>query len=511
MQINRLISFFTVVLCLMTSCRQGWMSTVMQEEPPFGAYQDSLDNERIGQAIRQMVEADDSKQAVDKAVKHLYDSLGTMMWISEDGVSEDVREVVDHLEKELPQSGLNAKAFLLEDIRNDMAVVSKLAFDSLGLDINEVLPRLDYNITKAYARYAAGQRWGFVRPYRLLNNLYYREDRGYYAHLFDYEVAAPDYEKVVWSVCGSDRVAYLVESVPANARVYKGLQTQLRTATDSANRRRVCVNMERCRWQIKHPQEKERCVLVNLPSQQLWARGGAGQTSMKICCGAWNTKTPLLCSEISYMQVNPEWSLPPKIVESDFKRHVGDSAWFARHGYFVVSRKTGDTLNIAHIGHDGLRNQGLRFVQRGGRGNSLGRIVFRFASSFSIYLHDTNTPWVFERDRRTVSHGCIRVERPFDLARYFIPGADAWTLDKIRISMDIPPETERGRQWLKKNSHRARPFRLISYYPIRPKVPVYIVYYTMYPNPDTGVVETWPDIYGYDKPLAAAMGEYFTY
>ena len=132
------------------------MSAVMQDEPPFGVYQDSLDNERIGQAIRQIVEADDSKQAVDKAVKHLYDSLGTMMWISEDGVSEDVREVVDYLEKELPQSGLNAKAFLLEDIRNDMAVVSKLAFDSLGLDINEVLPRLDYNITTRVMRQGRG-------------------------------------------------------------------------------------------------------------------------------------------------------------------------------------------------------------------------------------------------------------------------------------------------------------------------------------------------------------------
>ena len=511
MHINRLILFVFAVLCLMTSCRQGWISGVMNDEPPFGVYQDSLDTARISLAIRHLVETDESKQEADKAVKHLYDSLGTMMWISEEGVSDAAHEVVDYIEKKIPQSGLNAKAFLLDEISNDMSVVTKLAFDSLGLDINEVLPRLDYNITKAYVRYVVGQRWGFVRPGRLLNRLYYREDRGYHAHLFDYEVALPDYEKVIQTVCDSNRVTYLHESVPANDRIYKVLQTQLRTATDSADRRRVCVNMERCRWRMKHPQEKERCVIVNLPAQQLWARGGAGQTSMKICCGAWNTKTPLLCSEISYMQVNPEWSLPPKIVESDFKRHVGDSAWFARHKYFVVNRKSGDTLNIAHIGHDGLRNQGLRFVQRGGKGNSLGRIVFRFASSFSIYLHDTNTPWVFERDRRTVSHGCIRVERPFDLARYFIPDASAWTLDQIRISMDIPPVTERGQQWLKKNGHRSRPFRLISYYPIKPKVPVYIVYYTMYPNPETGVVETWPDIYGYDKPLAAAMGEYFTY
>ena len=503
-----LIFIVVTLQAMVTSCRQGWTSGLM-EEKPFGQYTDSLDTLRMHQHLRTLIERDSSKLAVDQMVKHRYDSLGTAIWFSENGIDSSAYMVVQHLRSSLSQDGLNPDAFLIDEIEEDLGIVEKQSFDSLGVDINEVLMRLDYNLSKSWMRYVKGQRYGFVRPDKVFNHLYYREDRGYYAHLFDYEVEMPKYDELLKHLEDADRHSYLQQSVPVNNAVYKALQNKFTTVPDTTERRKCKVSMERCRWQLRHPKSGERHVLVNLPSQQLWAMGNKNPLSMKICCGAWSTKTPLLASEIGYMQVNPEWSLPPKIVESDFKRHVGDSAWFARHKYFVVSRKTGDTLNIAHIGHDGLRNGGLRFVQRGGSGNSLGRIVFRFASSFSIYLHDTNTPWVFERDRRTVSHGCIRVEKPFELAHYFIPNADAWTLDQIRISMDIPPVTERGQQWLRKNGHRPRPFRLISYYPIKPKVPVYIVYYTAYPNPETGVVEMWPDFYGYDKPIAAAMGRFY--
>ena len=201
------------------------------------------------------------------------------------------------------------------------------------------------------------------------------------------------------------------------------------------------------------------------------------------------------------MQINPEWSLPPKIVASDFPRHAGDSSWFARHKYFVIDRRSGDTLNINHLSADDMKNRQLRFVQRGGQGNSLGRIVFRFANSFSVYLHDTNSPGAFSRPRRAISHGCIRVERPFDLALFLAPDLDEWSVDRLRISMDIPPETERGYQWLSEHTDSPRPYRLFTYHKVTPPVPVYLIYYTMYPNPETGLLETFPDVYGYDQPL----------
>ena len=142
--------------------------------------------------------------------------------------------------------------------------------------------------------------------------------------------------------------------------------------------------------------------------------------------------------------------------------------------------------------------------QHGGAGNSLGRIVFRFPNNFSVYLHDTNNRSAFQRERRTLSHGCIRVEKPFDLAMFIMPDMSEWDADRLRISMDMRPQTERGRAALKKMKDEGvkQPYRLMNYRDVSPRVPVYIIYHTAYPNPETGSVELWPDIYGYDKVIA---------
>ena len=75
--------------------------------------------------------------------------------------------------------------------------------------------------------------------------------------------------------------------------------------------------------------------------------------------------------------------------------------------------------------------------------------------------------------------------------------------------MDIRPETERGREYLRAHADDPRPLRAITYHEVSPNVPVYIIYYTVYPNPATGIVETWPDLYGYDKLIGQAGAPFF--
>ena len=84
--------------------------------------------------------------------------------------------------------------------------------------------------------------------------------------------------------------------------------------------------------------------------------------------------------------------------------------------------------------------------------------------------------------------------------------ADDWLKDRLRISMDMKPVTEQGRSWLESHAEDPRPYKLLTYHDVAPKVPVYIVYYTAYPNPATGAVEQWPDLYSYDSVIAKAMG-----
>ena len=71
--------------------------------------------------------------------------------------------------------------------------------------------------------------------------------------------------------------------------------------------------------------------------------------------------------------------------------------------------------------------------------------------------------------------------------------------------MDIPPVTERGIIYIREHADDPRPFKLSTYHDVNPRVPVYIIYYTIYPNPETGSVDTYPDIYGYDKAIADEM------
>lgn len=462
---------------LLGACAEGWRSQTEADLSAFSTYVDSLDSAVQGK------------------------------WFTRMGVSEDADSLLSYLRRELPRNGLDTTAFFVPQIAEDLHIVHTLAFDSVGQSINEVLIRLENNLSKAYVDYTTGQRYGFMRPDKVLNRRDYKVGGPGYAQLFDYEIKAPDYESSQQQLTKSDRLEFLMASQPQNY-VYRALQEKLLVTKDTAERRKLAINMERCRWQIKHPEQQERRVLVNIPAQQLWAVGGDSVLDMRICCGAFPTKTPLLCSTINYMQVNPEWIIPYNIIKTDVARHGGDSAYFARNHYSIVRTQTSDTLGASEVTSEQLISGNLRVVQKGGPGNSLGRIVFRFPNNFSVYLHDTNNRGAFQRERRTLSHGCVRVQKPFELACFLLPEADEWTVDQLRVSMDIRPVTERGKEYVKDHADDPRPLRLIQYREVHPKVPVYIVYFTVYPNPATGKVEFWPDLYNYDKVVVEEMGSF---
>ena len=506
-----LVLALTGALVLLASCVNGNREYDEAEHSAFGEYVYALDTLQMEQCLTHLLNADTLRWAADDPIHSRYASIGKYenapLWFSRLGVSSQADTLLSFLHRELSRHGLDSAAFFLPQIAADLEVVHKLAFDSVGQSINEVLPRLDYLLSKAYARYTVGQRYGFVRPDKMLNRMDYKTDGDGYARLFDYEVKAPDYDEPVRKLEGADRMDYLFQSQPADP-LYQTLQKELTAAPDQASRQKIAVNMERCRWQVKRPDGPGRYILVNIPALQLWAVGGDTVLDMRICCGAYATKTPLLQSEITHLQVNPDWIIPQSIVNNEVSAHGGDSAYFARHRYYIVDRQSGDTLDPAGVTGAEMRERRFRIGQKGGVGNSLGRIVFRFPNNFGVYLHDTNNRGAFQRERRTLSHGCVRVQKPFDLACFLLPAADEWTLDRIRLSMDFRPQTERGRQYLIDHAGGPRPLRLMPYHDVVPRVPVFINYYTVYPNPKTGSIEQWPDLYGYDKVISREMKQF---
>ena len=501
------IAIISSLLAFFLGC-QDIRHTVTRDSA-FGQYEERLDTSLCRNFLRKAINGDTSRWVADKTVRQYYKEHPEPLWYTPMGVSEDADSLLSYLRRELPMNGLDTTAFFIPQIAANLNTVHQLAFDSLQLDINEVLPRLDFLLSKAYVRYTIGQRYGFSRPAQYLNRLDIKpesESHQEYARLFDYEIKAPNYEESMQMLLSEERMNYLYASKP-KGYAYQALRQHFSDSINAAERTKTAINIERCRWQIKQPSADEHCIIVNIPSQQLWATCPDSVVPMRICCGSFSHKTPLLCSEISYLQVNPEWIIPQNIIKAEVAVHAGDSAYFARNDYSIVERTTNDTLSVSSVSSSDLKSGRLRVVQKSGPRNSLGRIVFRFPNDFSIYLHDTNNHSAFNRERRTVSHGCVRVQKPFELACFLLPEANEWKLEQLRISMDIPPVSKRGKDYLKEHQDDPHPYRLISYHNVSPKMPLYILYFTLFPNPETGEIESLPDLYGYDKAIQKEIGD----
>jgi murein L,D-transpeptidase YcbB/YkuD len=145
-----------------------------------------------------------------------------------------------------------------------------------------------------------------------------------------------------------------------------------------------------------------------------------------------------------------------------------------------------------------------RIVQNGGPGNSLGRIVFRFQNNFSVYLHHTSSPWHFQSANRAVSHGCVRVEKPYELAVFLLKDKDENLAKKIKYSMTYSMKKDSEGNPIPSSVAKDSLVKEVS---VVPHVPVFLSYYTLYPD-NSGNLVSYPDVYGYDKRIIEQLKPY---
>lgn len=474
----------------------------------------ALSSFQIRGSLEYLLSTDGDATTADLRTKDYYRHCQPLVWISRQGVDDRADTLIEELHRRVTDMGFTERSFCVPQLECDLERMRSLDFDSAENSASRVAARLEYNLTKAYLRYVMGQRFGFTNPVRLLNRLDARETDSLgrplgYRNLFDVDMEHPDkyYEYVALRKVRNDSLGqYLAEVLPSD-NIYMEMKSRLSTA-DNQQRKRLLVNMDRRRWREHNPMgSAEKYVVVNVPAYHLWGVSPDSILDMRAACGAQKTKTPLLTSKITHMEVNPQWLIPHSIIKNDIARHAGDSSYFARHRYFVADRKNGNRVDPRNVSYSQLMSGNYRVGQEGGSGNALGRIIFRFPNNFSVFLHDTSSPGVFQRDDRGVSHGCVRVQRPFDLACFlFHELPDEWTLDKLRITMGMAPTTEKGRQYVRKLQPDEKP-QLIRWQKVEPRVPLYITYYTLFPVPG-GSLTVYPDVYGYDNVLAEALETY---
>ncbi len=132
-------------------------------------------------------------------------------------------------------------------------------------------------------------------------------------------------------------------------------------------------------------------------------------------------------------------------------------------------------------------------------------MIFRFDNDCAIFIHDTSNPGVFSKADRSVSHGCVRVEKPYELAVFMLGKADDDVLADIKYAMTYSDNNDNG---TRENEYASvKPRKPIGSLRVEPSVPVFITYYTMYPDVN-GTLQVYDDVYGYDQLLYDRLTEF---
>jgi murein L,D-transpeptidase YcbB/YkuD len=225
----------------------------------------------------------------------------------------------------------------------------------------------------------------------------------------------------------------------------------------------IAANLERYRWMPRS--FGSRYILVNVPAFKLTAYdSGQKALEMRVIVGKdyEDKATPVFSDSMEFVIFRPYWNVTPAIAAKEIFPKEAESP-----GY------------IASQDMEVYYEHGQRAVrQRPGPKNALGFVKFIFPNDFNIYLHDTPNHELFNKDVRAFSHGCIRVEKPSDLAQWVL----GWPADRVEAAMQGS------------NNHQVN---------LPHRVPVYIVYFTTFV--DSGQLFFGNDLYDRDSKLVEEM------
>jgi L,D-transpeptidase YcbB len=246
------------------------------------------------------------------------------------------------------------------------------------------------------------------------------------------------------------------------------------------------------RWRWLPPQFPQPPVVANIPEFVVRAFDADRKVafSSNVVVGkAMRTQTPVFAKDMRYIVFRPYWNITPSITRGEIIPHLTkDRSYLARKNMEVYDSSgkviTDGAVSDAVLAQ--LRAGKLSVRQKPGKDNSLGLIKFIFPNDNNVYLHSTPAQELFSRSRRDFSHGCVRVEKPAELAAYLLRDQPPWTLEKVQQAMQSGPDNQQVN--------------------LKTPVPVVIFYLTAVVGED-GSVHFFDDIYGHDKSLNAVLAK----
>lgn len=247
--------------------------------------------------------------------------------------------------------------------------------------------------------------------------------------------------------------------------------------------RQMEINLER--WNRMPSSLGQTFVLVNMAGFELDViEGEKTVLEMRVVVGKGYHSTPMFSDIIKTIELNPYWNVPASIANKELlPAYIKDTATADAQGFEVV--RDGAATPVSSVNWSDYEGKTLPFLirQRPGPTNALGEMKFLFPNQHNVYLHDTNARGLFAKTVRAFSHGCVRIQKPHELAAYLLAANGDWPLDRIRQIVDSGELT-----------------KIV----LKQPMPVHLAYMTAWMD-RRGIVQFRPDIYGRDAELAKKL------
>ena len=243
--------------------------------------------------------------------------------------------------------------------------------------------------------------------------------------------------------------------------------------------------LERLRWIRGEADSNDTFVAVNIAGFRVYlVEDGDISWTTRGIIGTPYRKTPLFRGDMSYIEFNPTWTVPPSIHRKDVLPAIKKDPAYLANKHMEVLTRDGQRVDPATVDWSSLGSTApYIFRQTPGPWNALGQVKFIFPNSHFVFLHDTPNRNLFNRSERAFSSGCIRVEDPMTLAERILAREGDWNRERIDATVASGQTTRAN---------------------VQQKMPVLLLYLTAAPGND-GQVSYLDDVYDRDPPLLAAL------
>lgn len=418
---------------------------------------------------RPVADIDEAGLADRTALAAFYEARnGAPMWVSAAGIDDKGRALAAVI--------ADARAYGLDPTLIPLPVLDT----PTGAAAADFLAAVDIRLSLAaltYARHARGGR--IADPAAQLNSNLDRKP----------QLHQP--KDVLEKLAAADDVAQaLVALHPVHPQFERLREAFLKTTVDgkgggklSLEAKRLRANMEFWRWMWDDLGELH--VFNNIPEfMQYVVKDGGIVRADRIVVGQLDKQSSVFSRQLQHVVLRPQWRVPESIMVHELWPSLLKGGGLMRQHGLEITTKAGEKRDWRSIdwSQDDIRN--YHVWQQPGPKSAVGYVKFSFPSQHTIFMHDTPDKWMFNAQRRTLSHGCLRVRNPMQLAEILLDYDKGWSTEHVKQLVKSGP--------------------LSNEVSIDKRLPIHIAYFTAWVG-DDGRVKTFADIYGHEKRVTQAL------